>query len=344
MSRQPLVCDACGAAWLATGPTTCPLCHAGRLAPATLDPAAEPEVVVRFGIDPAEAAQRLEAHIAQASLPMAAARVPAERLVAHHIPAWLVDARLEASFELEVGFDYEVQSTVEQCTNGTWSTVPVTETRIRWEPRAGTLERSFDNEAAPALSTWDAWLEVLSLPEPIVGGSLKDDHPILVPDRTPDLAWSRAARGFRKRAGSVVAQASDAQHARELYLRETWHDVNWTWVLFPVYSASYIDPKGQTRVIRIDGRTGKVTGPVASDPRKGWQLAAFLAIAGLAVLGLSAASVLPAIVFPVLLLLTFVGGALGFVLLCVAAVPPLRVYRANAALPDRDPCLTSDSG
>ncbi|MCB9670026.1 MAG: hypothetical protein H6736_22695 [Alphaproteobacteria bacterium] len=342
--RRPWACDRCGASWLAVEPGPCRLCGDGQLAESDVLVNGEPEAVVRFAIDPQEAARRLEAYVAGTPMADPDARAAAGRLVPHHVPAWLVDARLVARFEAEVGFDYDVESTVETCSNGRWTTRPVTETRIRWEPRAGTLERAFDNEASPALSTWNAWLEVLAVPDPIVGGRLKDDHPILLPDRPPELAWPAAARGFKKRAGAVVQEAAAAAHVREVYIQPVWEDVVWTWVLFPVYSATWTDASGRKRVLRVDGRTGRVTGAVGSSRRLGWIWAAVWATLGLVVLGVSAVSVLPAIVFPVVLLLTFAGGALGFVLLVAAIVPPLRVYRVNRALPDVDPCVAHAAG
>ncbi|MCB9676256.1 MAG: hypothetical protein H6737_14130 [Alphaproteobacteria bacterium] len=337
--RRTYACDRCGAAWLAVQAGVCPLCGEGTLAEAEVLATGEPEVVVRFGIDAEAAARALEAHVAATPMAEADARAAAARLVAHHVPGWLVDARLVAGFEAEVGFDYEVESSVETCSNGRWSSRAVTERRVRWEPRAGTLERAFDNEASAALSTWNAWLDVLRLPDPIVGGRLKDEHPILLPDRSHEVAWPAAERGFKKRAGLVVQEAAAATHVRELYLKPVWEDVCWSLVLFPVYSASWTDGAGRTRMFRVDGRTGRVTGAVGASRRVGWIRAGLWATAGLLVLAASTASVLLAVVFPLLLVLSFAGGALGFLLLLVAMVPPLRVYRVNRGLPAVDPCI-----
>ncbi len=74
------------------------------------------------------------------------------RLQRVFLPMWLVDTDTSATWEAEMGFDYEVVS--HQANYGDqrgWDTREVKETRIRWEPRLGNLNRSYQNISAPAL-------------------------------------------------------------------------------------------------------------------------------------------------------------------------------------------------
>ena len=68
-----------------------------------------------------------------------------QRLQRLFIPAWLVDASALASWQAEAGFNYEVVSHQEKYsdTQGGWRTQEVKEPRVRWEPRLGKLERTY---------------------------------------------------------------------------------------------------------------------------------------------------------------------------------------------------------
>ncbi len=348
-------CTHCGAAWLLSEssepPSACALCGQGSLEPRSARVEGEPELAVPFAIDPEEAARRLRDHVSDAVMPVRDAHAAANRLVAHFVPAWLVDAHALASWEIEVGFDYEVESTVERYHGGRWTTEPTKDRRIRWEPRAGTIDRWYDNEAVPALTTWSAWRTVVPGRSREGALQLRHDGPILLPDRTPREAWPDAITGLKKRIAADVQRANQAQHARELFVGPVdpaiegggfdTDALTWSWLLFPVYAAPYTDHEGVVRMLRVDGRTGVVHGAVAASPNRGRFRAMLWAATGLGVLGVSAFVALPGIVFWPLLLLTAIGGVLGFVLLVAAIGPLLRVRSRNAALPDVDPFLPS---
>jgi hypothetical protein len=73
------------------------------------------------------------------------------RLRPVYFPMWLVDADVTAVWQAEMGFDYQVVSHREQYQNGRWQSQEVRETRVRWEPRLGQLQRHYANSRAPAL-------------------------------------------------------------------------------------------------------------------------------------------------------------------------------------------------
>ncbi|MEZ4317412.1 MAG: hypothetical protein R3F61_07905 [Myxococcota bacterium] len=341
--RSPVACTHCGAVWLGSvdggGRSTCALCGTGRLEPTSARMEGAPELAVPFAIDEKEARKRVAAYVRDQVMPVTDAESAPDRLVAHYVPAWLVDARAIAAWEAEVGFDYEVESTVERLEGGRWRSVPTRDRRIRWEPRAGRLTRWFDNEDVPALSTWKGWREVIDDPGRRGALQLRDGAPILVPDLVPEAAWPAAEVGLKKRIAVDLQRATQAQHVRDLYLDAQWEDLHWTWLLFPVYAASYTDHRGDVRMLRVDGISGRVHGFVAASPSRARFRAGLWGSLGLAVLGLSALVALPGIVIWPLLLLTALGGVLGFAFLVGAVVPLLRARGHNAGMPDRDPVI-----
>jgi len=334
--RVVLGCSACGAAWLGSEGEDCALCGEGRLGPHSARVEGEPELALPFQLELDEARERLREYVGRHPMPVSGAVSAGGRLVAHYVPMWWVDARVVAAWQADIGFDYEVQSTVEKLSGGQWRSVPVTDSRIRWEPRAGTLDRWFDNVPAPALSTWEAWSDFLGEPERRRAVAVEPELPILLPDLPPEAAWPGAEQGFRRAVGAEIERACRGQHLRDLYLKAEWEDLRWTWLLFPVYSAWYTDPSGRVRVLRVDGSTGAVRGEVASSPGKAWFRAMLWGVLGLVLLAMSALVALPGIFLWPLLLLTALGAVLGFLCVGGAMLPILRVWRRNSGLAERD--------
>ena len=75
------------------------------------------------------------------------------RLQKLYLPRWLVDGDVQAEWQADAGFDYQVVSHQDRFdeTKGDWQSEQLTETRVRWEPRLGRLQRHYDNVAAPAI-------------------------------------------------------------------------------------------------------------------------------------------------------------------------------------------------
>jgi hypothetical protein len=74
-----------------------------------------------------------------------------QRLTPIYVPMWLVDAEVTGTWAAQAGYAYDVASTHENFQSGQWLTQRVTETRLRWEPRAGQVQRAYANVTAPAL-------------------------------------------------------------------------------------------------------------------------------------------------------------------------------------------------
>jgi len=65
-------------------------------------------------------------------------------------PLWLVDSDVEGQWQMEAGFDYQVESSKEYFQDGQWRSRKLVEDRIRWEPRLGGINYHVDNVPVPA--------------------------------------------------------------------------------------------------------------------------------------------------------------------------------------------------
>ncbi len=136
------------------------------------------------------------------------------RLQAVYLPMWLVDAEVQATWQAEAGFNYEVVSHQEKFeeNRGGWSTRQVNETKIRWEPRLGRLQRSYQNISAPALEEHrqlqaQLGLFELSQAQPYQTQTIQSAM-LRLPDRTTQDAWPDAKPAFQQAAVEECRQAS----------------------------------------------------------------------------------------------------------------------------------------
>jgi hypothetical protein len=188
------------------------------------------------------------------------------RLFPVYLPMWLVDSPVDATWQAEAGFNYQVVSHQEQFdqNRGGWNTRQVNENRIRWEPRIGRLQRVYQNIPAPAmeedkslragLGDYDLSQPVTFHPKQIEGTSVR------LPDRTPQDAWSDAAAAFQELGAREVKAACDADHLRQFRWTATFSNRNWTLLLLPAYTTYYLDDDNQPQPVMIHGQTGRVSG------------------------------------------------------------------------------------
>ncbi len=343
----PVGCAACGATWLgAEAGAACPGCGAAELGPSARPIRGEPERFVPFALSRDAVLDRLAAWGAEVRHACdGLAREALDRTLRPvWWPLWLVDAHARGRWEAEAGFDYEVTSSVERYGAGGWNTEEVTETRIRWEPRAGAIDRAVPDLPVPALA--DHALRVARLGPPQVARSQPWDPdaatpaPIRLPDRTPEEQWPAAVAALRRVVGEDCARAAGAQHIRDVRLEIDADQADWTWLLLPGWTAWYLDDDGVRHVLWADGATGAVAGPRMASPAKGRRAALGLAVlaavlAAIAVvIGVVGIVLLPLLaVAAFLLLLAFVFAALAI----PAALGPARHNRAEADAAVSDP-------
>ena len=188
------------------------------------------------------------------------------RLQAVYLPIWLVDAGVQADWQTEVGFDYQVVSHHEQFeqNRGGWSTSQVNETKIRWEPRLGRLKRSYQNISAPALDEHSQLQAKLGSFDLSQAGPYQPQAAqaalVRLPNRSTKDAWPDAMPVFQQAAGEECRQASGADHLRQFSWQAQFQDQNWTLLLQPVYTTYYLDDASKPLPVLVHGQTGQISG------------------------------------------------------------------------------------
>ena len=165
-------------------------------------------------------------------------------------PRWLVDASVAATWQAEAGFDYEIVSHEEHFDGerNHWRSQEVTETRVRWEPRLGKLQRRYENVPVPALEEealirrqlgdFAAAQAAAYRPESL------ENAVVALPNRSPEDAWEEARPLFGQRARRDCKQAAGADHMRSFRWTPQFTAPQWTQLLLPVYATHYQDDDG----------------------------------------------------------------------------------------------------
>ncbi|MCL4265158.1 MAG: hypothetical protein KJ069_18220 [Anaerolineae bacterium] len=266
-------------------PERCP--HCGAAALAALDETTNkpvythpPELVLPFQVDPRQAQQKLLA-FAKGTW-FAPADLQGEKLNGRlqplYLPLWLVDADVQAEWQAEMGFDYQVVSHQEEFQNNQWRTRQVKETRIRWEPRVGTLHRHYDNRVAPALEEQAAIEKKVGRFDRQEARPYQPDaltHAFArLPNRPPDDAWPDAQLALMQAAGEECQQAAAANHIRQYHWQPHFANTHWTQLLYPIYTTYYTDDDGKTHTLTIHGQTGRLAGRRLASMKKArrWSL------------------------------------------------------------------------
>ena len=196
------------------------------------------------------------------------------RLQRLYLPMWLVDSGVEALWQAEVGFNYEVVSHRDQFdqNDGGWHSQQVTEQRIRWEPRLGRLNRTYHNMPAPALEQHTQIMQQLGqyhLTEAVPFQAQALDQAVIhLPDRPPTDAWPDTIPAFHAAAAEECRQASRADHLRGYRWTSDYRDQQWTLLLLPVCATYYVDDEGRPQPIMIHGRTGRLSGPTRASMKR----------------------------------------------------------------------------
>ncbi|MBN1934120.1 MAG: hypothetical protein JW934_05625 [Anaerolineae bacterium] len=285
-----------------------------------------PELVVPFEIGARRAEESLQAWVKGSWLKPAELRVDLlrERLRRYFLPLWLVDTDIEATWQAEMGYDYQAASYREHYQGGGWVSQQVTETRARWEGRVGMLNRHYDNVAVPALEAHDRWMSRLGgydfrsrklYSAQMIAGSV-----VRTPDYAPDAAWMDAETALNHAAARECLQAAEADHIRNWGMNATFSHLNWTQMLVPAYVTWYREGD-RAYPVWLNGQSGHVYGLKLMSMTKAWIIAAVIGV--LAVLCFLLGVVLTLIGVGVLLIL------LSLLLGLLAFIPPIWVWMRN---------------
>jgi len=329
--HQPAGCPHCRRAFLVPPDQTaapCPLCRQANLEkqPVRMRPA-EPERILPFQIGKEKLKTIYEDFIS--GVWIKAEDFSTERLLERTVPVfwplWLVDSDIHGHWQMEAGFDYQVQSTKESFSGGAWHSRKQIEDRVRWEPRLGELKTHVDNVNVPALEEHRN-REKMTGPyhlEHAQAFSMKQSgNAILeVPDLPPEEAWPLARPQVDKTAARICATAAGAQHQRNFALKADYGNLNWTQFLLPLYATFYKDDEGQPQMVIVNGETGEINGPRLASRKRGLKIAGMIAGAAGLLLILALLSLLLTLIFPPAAIIVVLLGILGFATGVAAIIP-----------------------
>ncbi len=213
------------------------------------------------------------------------------RLQPLYLPFWLVDASTEARWQAEVGFNYQIVSHQEKFGDGGWQSEKIKETKVRWEPRVGDLQRRYDNQVAPALEEHTQWRNLLGRfqtesPEPYQAESVEGVM-VRLPNRPPGDAWPEAEATLKTAATTEVQLAAKADHIRQFRWSAAYSDQHWTQMLAPIYATYYRDDDDIVRMVYAHGQTGELAGTQRASLKKAKRYARMIGIGAALLFSLS---------------------------------------------------------
>ncbi len=202
------------------------------------------------------------------------------RLQPIYMPMWLVDADVQARWQADVGFNYQVVSHREKNVNGRWQSQEVQKTKVRWEPRVGTLTRRYNNTVAPALEDHQEMMARLGQYDRRKAQPYQavDDALVRLPNRPPDDAWSEATAVLHDIAGDDCRRAANGDHVRDFKWSANFTGQNWTQLLLPLYTTYYLDDDNQPQVLLVNGQTGMLNGRRRASMKRAFRTAGIIAI------------------------------------------------------------------
>ncbi len=169
-----------------------------------------------------------------------------------YVPFWTFDAATHSEWEAEAGTPYQV------------SVGGRTETRVRWEPVSGFLEKFFDD--LPVAASRGIPRDLLPDLEPFptkdfvpydpsfLSGFLAEEIAVDLPDALRE-ARARMEREIR----SACAGQIPAPMHRGLEVRTAWSGLAYKSGLFPIWIAAY-DYRGTPYRFLVNGVTGRISG------------------------------------------------------------------------------------
>ena len=336
-------CSKCGEAHLVKdAPPRCPFCLAESVEPQPAYlPEEPPEQTVDYQITDAGLRATLERWTKGVWFcpDDMTADALAQRAQRYLVPLWLVDGQMQAAWRADVGFYYQVMSSQDRyLQGGGWISHEVEETRVRWEPRVGRLERRYENLTVPALDDhrklmgrlgrYNISQRIAYTPDAVGDAQATGTVAVRIPTLEPEAAWPDAEMAFAQAAQAECQQAAGADHIRDFTIDAQYSGLNWTLLLLPAYVTWY-EEGGQVWPILINGQIGHVSGVRRSSARKARNASLILgAIAALLLLLGGLLSVIGLLFPPVIA----IGGAIllvGVLPALVAPVPAITVWAYN---------------
>ncbi|MHA7617255.1 TFIIB-type zinc ribbon-containing protein [Cellulosimicrobium cellulans] len=259
LDARTLVCDGCGATTQGTDlSVACRFCGGHLVVAAEADGLVQPEAVVPFGVEQAQAREAFRRWVrSRWFAPGELKKVgDTESLHGSYVPHWTFDARTSSAYTGQRGDAYYV--TVKQ------GDQERQERRVSWTHVAGHVERDFDDVLVPA-SSQVAERDLARLgPWPLAQA---------VPFRAEYLAGFAAARyeveppvGLERAQQQMapvirrdVERDIGGDEQRVASVRTAYADVMFKLVLLPLWVATYVYAGRQWQVM-VNANTGQVVG------------------------------------------------------------------------------------
>lgn len=257
------------------------------------------------------------------------------RLQRVYLPMWLVDRRVQAKWQAEAGFNYEVVSHRDSFheKKGGWHSEQITETRVRWEPRLGRLTRTYHNVAAPALEEHGDLMHRLG------GYNLEAGQPyqppqleqsmVRLPNRSPVDAWPDAVPALQTAAAKECQQAAEADHIRDFRWSTAYQHQNWTLLLLPTYMSYYLDDQHQPQPVLIHGQTGQISGPRRASMKRAQRTALVIVAMAAIIFIISLLAAIAAVFAPPLFIIAGLGLAAAIIVGLLAIAPIIMAWQFN---------------
>jgi hypothetical protein len=332
-------CNICGQAHLVSqndSRKTCPNCGSVHMKPQSAMLRQEPpELYLPFAESAASAKKNLGEF--QKKVWLAPDDFTADnllsRLTAVYLPMWLVDCTVNGQWKAGTGFNYQIKSSQENFHSGDWHTKEIIKTRIRWELRAGTINRTYNNVSVPAFNGYTKFIAKLGKfnlgkairyeSKAIIGSFIR------IPDLSPENAWPIAKDNLNKISRQECEKAVSADHIREFAIQAKYNFPHWTQLLLPIYFTWYKDEDDNPIPVYIHGQTGKIAGPRFSSQRKGWKWAGISALIAVGLFLLSLLSFAGTALLPFLSVLGIFLAIFAFLAIVFAVIPAVYPWQWN---------------
>jgi hypothetical protein len=336
-------CSKCGESHLVKDvPPRCPFCLAESVEPQPAYlPEEPPEQTVDYQVSRAELHAALERWTKGIWFRPGdmQADVMAQRARRYLVPLWLVDGQVQATWRADVGFDYQVVSSQDRYRDGAgWSSQEVQETRVRWEPRVGRLERRYENLPAPALDDHRKLMGRLGefnlkrrsayTPEVTANAEATEAVAVRIPTLEPEAAWPGAETAFVRAAQAECREAAAADHIRDLTIDAQYSGLNWTLLLLPAYVTWYEEGE-QAWPVLVNGQIGHVSGARRASPRKARNASLITGAIALLLILLGGLLSVGGLLFPPLIVIGGVILLVGVLPALVAPIPAIAVWAYN---------------
>jgi hypothetical protein len=200
-----------------------------------------------------------------------------DRLTGVYLPFWVFDARIEAQWKAEVGYEREER----HYRDGEWET----ETVIDWRWESGHVRQPVDHLLVYGTETVSTTLLERLYPYDLQALTAYDPAYLAgwqaqAYDMQLQEAWDVGKSRSREEARQACRADIPSAHVRNFSMTAEFEDERWRYVLLPVYLATY-PYGGQTYQLVVNGQTGAVAGLKPVDWLRVWLVIGAILLPGI---------------------------------------------------------------